>query len=58
MTDLQDAYIQAYQFAASAHQGQTFPGTDLPYIMHLSDASPYLAQRLRHKIDQYSEFVS
>lgn len=36
MMALQDAYIQAYQFAAGAHQGQTFPGTDLPYIMHLS----------------------
>lgn len=32
----QDCYIKAYKFAAQAHQGQKFPGTDLPYIMHLS----------------------
>lgn len=32
----QDSYIQAYRFAAQAHHGQTVPGTDLPYIMHLS----------------------
>lgn len=36
MTALQESYTQAYQFAARAHQGQMFPGTDLPYIMHLS----------------------
>ena len=35
----QEDYIQAYQFAAQAHQGQTFPGTDLPYLMHLSFVS-------------------
>jgi (p)ppGpp synthase/HD superfamily hydrolase len=32
----QDAYIQAYRFAAVRHQGQIYPGTDLPYMMHLS----------------------
>jgi (p)ppGpp synthase/HD superfamily hydrolase len=35
----QDAYIKAYRFAAQAHQGQTVPGTDLPYLMHLSFVS-------------------
>ena len=32
----QDAYTTAYRFAAHAHRGQTYPGTDLPYLMHLS----------------------
>jgi (p)ppGpp synthase/HD superfamily hydrolase len=32
----QDDYIQAYRFAADRHQGQKYPGTDLPYVMHLS----------------------
>jgi (p)ppGpp synthase/HD superfamily hydrolase len=35
----QDDYARAYRFAAQAHQGQTVPGTDLPYIMHLSFVS-------------------
>ena len=35
----QEAYRQAYRFAAEAHQGQKFPGTDLPYLMHLSFVS-------------------
>ncbi len=32
----QDSYIQAYRFAAQAHQGQIVPGTDIPYLMHIS----------------------
>ncbi len=31
-----DAYADAYRFAAEAHQGQLVPGTQLPYLMHLS----------------------
>jgi guanosine-3',5'-bis(diphosphate) 3'-pyrophosphohydrolase len=29
-------YMAAYRFAALRHQGQLYPGTDLPYVMHLS----------------------
>jgi (p)ppGpp synthase/HD superfamily hydrolase len=36
---LQSEYIKAYRFAAQAHRGQEVPGTDLPYIMHLSFVS-------------------
>lgn len=36
---MQEDYIRAYRFAAQAHQGQIFPGTDLPYLMHLSFVS-------------------
>lgn len=32
---LQDAYILAWLFAAEAHRGQTVPGTDLPYLVHI-----------------------
>ncbi|AKG20304.1 HD domain-containing protein [Calothrix sp. 336/3] len=32
----QEAYIQAYKFAAKAHNGQKIPGSEMPYIMHLS----------------------
>ena len=32
----QDSYIKAYWFAAQVHRGQTVPGTEFPYIMHLS----------------------
>lgn len=31
-----DIYNQAYRFAALAHQGQTVPGSALPYITHVS----------------------
>ncbi len=32
----QDDYVKAYRFAADRHNAQKYPGTDLPYIMHLS----------------------
>lgn len=35
----QESYGKAYWFAAQAHRGQLFPGTDLPYIMHISFVS-------------------
>jgi (p)ppGpp synthase/HD superfamily hydrolase len=35
----QETYIKAYRFAAEAHQGQLYPGTELPYLMHLSFVS-------------------
>jgi (p)ppGpp synthase/HD superfamily hydrolase len=35
----QEVYTSAYRFAAEAHHGQLFPGTKLPYIMHVSFVS-------------------
>lgn len=35
-TPWQDHYIKAYRFAAHAHDGQTVPGSHIPYLMHLS----------------------
>ena len=32
----QDKYVKACKFAAQAHNGQLVPGTDLPYLVHLS----------------------
>ena len=31
----QDKYLQAWNFAGRIHQGQTLPGSDIPYINHL-----------------------
>ena len=30
-----DLYMLAWKFVATHHQGQPFPGTDLPYIVHI-----------------------
>ena len=32
----QDEYLRAYNFAAQAHRGQLVPGTELPYVTHIS----------------------
>lgn len=31
-----DRYLAAARFAAEVHQGQTVPGTDLPYLLHVA----------------------
>lgn len=35
----QDRYLAALRFAAEAHRGQTVPGTDLPYLMHVTSVA-------------------
>ena len=35
----QEEYIRAYHFAAKAHRGQLYPGSGLPYLIHLSFVS-------------------
>jgi (p)ppGpp synthase/HD superfamily hydrolase len=32
----QERYLRAARFAAEAHQRQTVPGTELPYLLHLT----------------------
>jgi (p)ppGpp synthase/HD superfamily hydrolase len=36
---LQETYIQTLHIASQAHQGQKIPGSDIPYIQHLSFVS-------------------
>ncbi|NNJ13191.1 bifunctional (p)ppGpp synthetase/guanosine-3',5'-bis(diphosphate) 3'-pyrophosphohydrolase [Chloroflexales bacterium ZM16-3] len=45
----QERYLAAYHFAARAHQGQIYTGTDLPYIMHLSFVSMEVIAALREE---------
>lgn len=45
----QEAYTKAYRFAAEAHNGQLFPGTDLPYIMHVSFVCMEVMAALAHE---------
>jgi (p)ppGpp synthase/HD superfamily hydrolase len=34
-----EIYIKACRFAAEAHRGQLYPGTELPYLIHLNFVS-------------------
>lgn len=45
----QDKYTKAYRFAAEAHNGQVFPGTELPYIMHVSFVGMEVMAALAHE---------
>lgn len=48
----QDVYFKAVLFAARAHQGQTIPGSDLPYIIHPSLVCMELMAALEETHDQ------
>jgi len=42
----QETYIKAFRKAAQAHQGQKMPGSEIPYIIHLSFVSMELIAAL------------
>ena len=48
---LQETYIKALHFAALAHQGQKYPGTDLPYLVHLNMVSMEIMTALHTESD-------
>jgi (p)ppGpp synthase/HD superfamily hydrolase len=48
----QEIYTKAYRFAAEAHQRQLFPGTELPYIMHVSFVCMEVTAALAHEPEQ------
>ena len=47
----QDKYIRALKFAAEAHHGQTVPGSDLPYIVHVTMVAMEVIAALAHEDD-------
>ena len=53
----QESYLKAYRFAAKAHHDQKFPGTDLPYIMHISFVSMEIIAALNFEKDRDGDFA-
>lgn len=47
----QEKYIRAIRFAAKAHLGQKYPGTDAPYLLHLSMVSMEIMTALTNETD-------
>ena len=45
----QDGYLKAMRFAAEAHGAQTFPGTKLPYLLHVGLVCMEVAAALRQE---------
>ena len=45
------SFNKALTFAAAAHQGQTMPGSDLPYLVHLSRVAMEVMIALHTKPD-------
>jgi (p)ppGpp synthase/HD superfamily hydrolase len=48
-----DRYVEALEFAADAHAGQTVPGSRLPYVVHVvSVAGEVIAALARESVDK------
>ncbi len=45
----QEKYIRALKFAAEAHNGQKVPGSDLPYIVHVTMVAMEVMAALNHE---------
>ncbi|MCP5367395.1 MAG: bifunctional (p)ppGpp synthetase/guanosine-3',5'-bis(diphosphate) 3'-pyrophosphohydrolase [Hyphomicrobiales bacterium] len=45
----EDAYQQAWTFAAEAHRGQKVPGSHLPYLVHVAGVAMEVISALRHE---------
>ena len=48
----QETYTKTYRFAAEAHHRQLFPGTELPYIMHVSFVCMEVTAALAYEPEQ------
>ncbi|MBT8349842.1 MAG: HD domain-containing protein [Deltaproteobacteria bacterium] len=53
----QDKYIKAYWFAARVHNGQLVPGTNLPYIMHISFVAMEIIAALSLEMIDYPDLA-
>ncbi len=42
-----EGYLEALRFAAEAHAGQTVPGTNLPYLLHVTSVAMEVIAALR-----------
>jgi (p)ppGpp synthase/HD superfamily hydrolase len=43
-----ERYVDALRFAAAAHHGQTVPGSDLPYLVHVVSVAAEVIAALPH----------
>jgi len=53
----QDAYAKAYRFAADVHNGQLLPGTELPYLVHVTLVAMEIVAALQYENDHDAELA-
>ena len=52
-----DGYLAALRFAAEAHGAQKFPGTELPYLLHVTGVAMEVIGALRAEPDHDQELA-
>ena len=55
MSELQEAWLRAWRFAASAHAGQSIPSRELPYLVHLGAVS--MEVMVAHQLEPFERPV-
>ena len=53
----QDVYAKAYRFAADVHNGQLLPGTELPYIVHVTLVAMEIVAAFQYEKDHDAELA-
>jgi (p)ppGpp synthase/HD superfamily hydrolase len=53
----QEGYLETVRFAAQAHAGQTVPGTNLPYLLHVTLVGMEVIAALRTESDRDQELA-
>ena len=46
----QEKYVKALKYAAKAHNGQTVPGSELPYVIHVTMVAMEVIAALSHEV--------
>src|SRR5262245_42710648 len=52
-----DGYLAALRFAAEAHAGQTVPGTQLPYLLHVTSVAMEVIGAVRLEAERDEELA-
>jgi len=52
-SELQEAWLRAWRFAARAHAGQSIPGRDLPYLVHLGAVA--MEVLVAHQLEPFAD---
>ncbi len=53
MTALQEEWLRAWRFAADAHRGQTLPGSDTTYLVHIGSVA--MEVLTAHRVEPFED---
>ncbi len=55
--DLQDAYVSTLQYVSLKHKGQNVPGTEFPYVVHITSVAMEVLVAATHTPDLDTQYA-